>query len=289
MARAMNRLTALAVKRATEPGRYPDGLGLYLFVGPTSNKSWVFRYRRNRRLHDLGLGPLHTVSLAEARAKALGCRRMLLDGVDPIEARRRRYAPAKAVMTFEACAEAYLAAHRSAWRGTKSEVQWSASLRMYVHPIFGDLAVEAVDLPLIMRAIEPIWTAKPETASRVRQRIENILDWAAVRGYRKGENPARWRGHLDKLLPRKTKVRAVVHHPALPHKEVAGFACELRKRRAIAARALEFLILTASRTGEAIGARWDEIDCAERLWTIPGARMKPAASIASRCRMRRSA
>jgi integrase len=274
MARAMNRLTALAVKRTAQPGRYPDGLGLYLFVGPTGNKSWVFRYRRQGRLHDLGLGPLHTVSLAEARAKALECRKMLLDGIDPIEARRSRYAPAKAAMTFEACAEAYIAAHRSAWRGTKSEIQWSASLRIYVYPIFGDLAVQAVDLPLIMQAIEPIWTAKPETASRVRQRIECVLDWAAVRGYRKGENPARWRGHLDKLLPKKTKIRAVVHHAALPYKEIAGFVAELQKRRAIAARALEFLILTASRTGEAIGARWDEIDCAERLWTIPGKRMK---------------
>jgi integrase len=274
MARAMNRLTALAVKRTAKPGRYPDGLGLYLFVGPTGNKSWVFRYRRQGRLHDLGLGPLHTVSLAEARTKALECRKMLLDGIDPIEARRSGYAPAKAAMTFEACAEAYIAAHRSAWRGTKSEIQWSASLRMYVYPIFGDLAVQAVDLPLIMRAIEPIWTAKPETASRVRQRIESVLDWATVRGYRQGENPARWRGHLDKLLPKKSKVRAVVHHPALPYKEIAGFVGELRKRRAIAARALEFLILTASRTGEAIGARWDEIDCAERVWTVPAKRMK---------------
>jgi integrase len=273
MARAINRLTALAVAKTTKPGRYHDGLGLYLFVGPTSSKSWVFRYRRQGRLHDTGLGPVHTVSLAQARAKALEYRRMRLDGIDPIEARRVKHVPVTG-MTFEGCATAYIAAHEAGWKGTRNARQWTASLATYAFPVFGFLPVQTVDLGFIMKVLEPIWRTKPETASRVRQRIEAVLDWATVLGYRHGENPARWRGHIAKLLPKKTAVRSVVHHPALPHEEVAGFVAELRKRRGISARALEFLILTTARTGEAIGARWDEIDMVTMTWTIPASRMK---------------
>jgi len=216
MAREFNKLTALAVAKATKPGRYHDGLGLYLVVGPSGSKSWIFRYRRQGRLHDAGLGPTHTVSLAQARAKALKARQVRLDGIDPIEARRAGQArPAKG-MTFEQCAAAYITAHKAGWKGAKSAAQWAASLQTYVYPIFGSLAVRAVDLAMIMRSVEPIWTVKPETASRVRQRIEAILGWATVHGYRHGDNPARWRGHLDKLLPQKGKIRKVVHHRAMP-------------------------------------------------------------------------
>lgn len=177
-------------------------------------------------------------------------------------------------MTFEMCAERYIAAHKAGWRSPKSLAAWEGTLGTYVYPVFGDLPVQVIDTALVMKAIEPVWATKPETASRVRGRIESILDWATARAYRAGENPARWRGHLEKLLPTKTKVRRVEHHAALPYPEVAAFIAELRGQEKIAARALEFAILAAARTGEVIGARWSEINIAERLWTIPAERMK---------------
>jgi integrase len=177
-------------------------------------------------------------------------------------------------MTFNECAAAYIAAHRAGWRNAKHAAQWSATLATYVDPIFGGLSVQGVDVGLVMKVLEPIWTTKPETASRVRSRVENILDWATVRGFRQGENPARWRGHLKSLLPKKSKVRRVEHHPAMPNRQIGAFMAELREQEGVAARALEFAILTAARTGEAIGARWDEIDLGERLWTLPRERMK---------------
>jgi integrase len=177
-------------------------------------------------------------------------------------------------MTFKACAEAYMAAHQAGWRNPKHRAQWTATLNTYVYSHFGDLPVQAVDVGLVMKAVEPIWTEKPETASRVRGRIEAVLDWATARGYRKGENPARWRGHLENLLPARSKVRRVEHHAALPYQEIGGFMAALCTQESVAARAFEFLILTAARTGEVIGARWDEFDLGERLWTVPGERMK---------------
>ena len=177
-------------------------------------------------------------------------------------------------MTFQQCAEGYITAHRAGWRNGKHRDQWSNTLATYVNPVFGSLPVQNIDTALVMKAIEPIWSEKPETASRVRGRIEAILDWATARGFRVGENPARWRGHLDKLLPKKTKVRRVEHHAALPFAEMGTFLAELRKQSGVGARALEFAILTAARTGEAIGARWEELDLTERTWTIPAERMK---------------
>ena len=223
MARASNRLTSVAVAKANKPGFHADGHGLYLRVGPTGGKSWVFRYRRAGRLHDMGLGALHTVSLAEARLKALDLRKQRLTGIDPLAARRElsareRAADAKA-MTFQQCAEAYIAAHRAGWKNAKHAKQWPATLDAYAYPTFGALPVQAVDVALVMKAIEPIWTTKPETASRVRGRIESVLDWATVRGFRKGENPARWRGRLENLLPKKSKVSRIEHHAALPYAE----------------------------------------------------------------------
>jgi integrase len=285
MARAIGKLNALAVSRAKKRGYYGDGGGLYLLVGPNGAKSWVFRYRvpapdkpKGSKLREMGLGPLHTIGLAEARQKAQDCRKARLDRRDPIEERQaertaERLEAAKAI-TFKQCAERYIASHKAGWRNPKHAAQWPSTLETYVYPVFGVLPVQAMDTGLVMKALEPIWTAKPETASRVRGRIESVLDWATARGYRQGENPARWRGHLENLLPKKTKVRRVEHHAALPYAELAEFIAELRQQEGIAARALEFAILTVARTGEIIGTQWGEVDLAARLWTVPAERMK---------------
>jgi len=278
MARTIGKLTALAITQAKRRGYYGDGGGLFLQVSATAAKSWVFRFKEDRRLREMGLGPTHTVSLAEARQKALDCRKARLDGRDPIEARRAERMHAKLdaakAMTFVACAERYIASHKAGWRNPKHAAQWPATLGTYVYPVFGSLPVQAVNVGLVMKAIEPIWVQKPETAGRVRGRIESVLDWATARGYREGENPARWRGHLENRLPKKSKVRRVEHHAALPYADIAAFIAELRQQEGVAARALEFAILTAARTGEVIGAKWDEIDLSERLWVVPAERMK---------------
>jgi integrase len=179
-------------------------------------------------------------------------------------------------MAFNQCRDAYIAAHRAGWRNAKHAAQWTSTLDAYVTPVFGQLPVGAIDTGLVMKALEPIWSAKTETASRVRGRIEAILDWAKVRGYRGGENPARWRGHLDSLLPARSKVRKVEHHAALPFTEIGAFMAQLREQSSTAARALEFTILTAARTGEVLGARWGEIDLDAAVWTVPPDRMKSA-------------
>ena len=278
MVRAIGRLTALKVEKAKEPGMYADGGGLYLRVTSEGARNWVLRYMLDRKPHWMGLGPLALYSLADARAKALDARRKRHDGIDPIEARRgeraRQRLDAAKLISFKQCAEAYIASHRAGWRNEKHAYQWPATLSTYAYPIIGALPVQAVDTGLVLKVLEPIWTKKPETASRVRQRVENILDFSKVRGYRDGENPARWRGHLDKLLPQPSKVRKVEHLAALPYAALPAFLASLRQREAIAARALEFLILTAARTGEVIGARWNEIDLLDKTWTVPAARMK---------------
>jgi integrase len=278
VARQINKLNAFDVSNAKQRGYYGDGGGLYLQVSESGAKSWVFRFKQDGKAREMGLGPVHTVSLAEARLKALDCRRARLDWRDPIEDRKTaravaRLDAAKAV-TFQACAERYIAAHKTGWRNVKHAAQWTATLTRYVYPHIGSLPVQAIDVGLVLKAIEPIWAAKPETAGRVRGRIESILDWATARAYRQGENPARWRGHLENLLPRPSKVRRVKHHAALPYPEIASFMAELRQQEGVAAQALEFAILTAARTGEVIGARWSELNLAEGLWTIPTERMK---------------
>jgi integrase len=278
MARTIGKLAALTVNQAQRRGYYSDGGGLYLQVGAAGAKSWVFRFKQAGKLREMGLGPLHTVGLAEARRRAHECRIARLDGRDPIEARRAERMKGKLdaarAITFRGCAERYIAAHRAGWRSPKSLKAWEGTLAADAYPVFGALPVQAIDTALVMKAIEPIWTAKPETASRVRGRIESILDWATARGYREGENPARWRGHLENLLPNKTKVRRVEHLAALPYPEIGLFMAELRRQESTAARALEFTILTMARTGEVIGARWDEINLSAKLWTIPAERMK---------------
>ena len=278
MARTIGKLTALAVDRAKRRGYYGDGGGLFLQVSASGAKSWVFRFKKFGRLREMGLGPTHTVSLAEARQNALECRKLRLDGRDPIEIRKTASAQARLdaakAMTFKECAERYIASHKAGWRNPKHAAQWPSTLGTYVYPIFGSLPVQEVDVALVMKALEPIWTAKLETAGRVRGRIESILDWATARGLREGENPARWRGHLENLLPKKSNVRRVKHHAALSYDEIAAFMVELRRQEGLAARTLEFAILTAARTGEVIGVSWHEINLVERLWTVPAERMK---------------
>jgi integrase len=278
MARPEKRLTARGIATIKEPGLHADGDNLYLHVSQGGAKSWIFRWKANGRLRDMGLGSVRTISLADARNKALAYRKAVYDGRDPIEERRALRQAAKLetakAMTFKQCAEAYIAAHRAGWRNAKHAAQWPATLETYVYPVMGDLPVQAVDVGLVMKVLQPIWQTRTETASRVRGRIESVLDWATARGYRQGDNPARWRGHIENLLPRKSKVARVEHLAALPYAELPGFMDELRRQEGIAARALEFTILTCSRTGEVIGAQWSEIDLEGRLWTIPASRMK---------------
>jgi integrase len=275
----LNARTVQTVKPPSKHAKFlADGRGLYLRVSAAGTKSWIYRYADAGRLHDMGLGPYPDISLAEARERATEQRKLRLNGADPIATRKAtrmaaRLDAAKA-MTFCQCAEGYIAAHQPGWRNPKHAAQWPATLATYVYPIFGELSVAAVDVGLVMKAIEPIWTAKPETASRVRGRIESVLDWATARGYRTGENPARWKGHLENLLPKRSKVARVEHHAALPYAELPGFIAELRRQSGVSARALEFAILTAARTGEVIGATWPEIDFEAQLWTVPADRMK---------------
>jgi integrase len=280
MARIIGRLSAQAVQRAKQPGSYPDGGGLYLHVAPGGSRSWVYRFMLAGREREMGLGSFLTVTLAEARLKAADARKLRASGIDPIEARRAQHAAAlvKAAkaLTFRNAAASYIAAHRAGWRNAEHAHQWEATLSSYVYPVLGDLPVGAIDTALVLHALEPIWTNKTETAARVRGRIEAVLDWAKARGYRDGENPARWRGHLDKLLPAQSKVGSLTHHPAMPVGELPGFIRTLRSEQGTAARALEFLILTAARTGEVAGAMWSEIDTATGAWNIPAARMKGA-------------
>jgi integrase len=278
MARTIGRLTALKVDKAKRPGMYADGGGLYLRVTHSGTKNWVFRFMLNGRPRWMGVGPLHIIGLAEARNRAAGFRLQRHDGIDPIERRHAErlgaHLDAAKAMTFKESAAMYVASHRAGWRNPKHAAQWQATLATYAEPVIGGLSVQAIDTALVLKVLEPIWTTKPETAGRVRGRIESILDWAKARGYRAGENPARWRGHLDKLLPGRSKVRRVEHHAALPYAELPGFLVSLREQEGIAARALEFAILTAARTGEVIGARWSEMDLVGKNWTLPAARMK---------------
>jgi integrase len=276
--RAINRLTSLDVRRATKRGLHPDGNGLYLQIARNGSRSWVLRYRLGRARRYLGLGALHSTSLSQARELAAAARRQLLAGEDPVAARQAkqaalRLADAKA-MTFAQAAASYIEAHRPGWRNADHANQWRNSLATHAFPIIGALPVAAIDTTLVMQVLDPIWTTKTETAGRVRGRIESVLNWASARGYRTGDNPARWRGHLDHLLPDRAKVAKVEHLPALPYADLPDFLAELRQRNGIPAKALEFAILTAARPGEVLLADWSEIDFAARVWAVPGTRMK---------------
>ena len=276
----INRLTALQVQKLSKPGYHADGAGLHLCVKATGGKSWIFRYRYGGKEREMGLGPLHTVSLAEAREKALAQRKMLLAGVDPLAAKhasevQRKLAEAS-VITFDTAATSYIASHRAGWKNEKHAEQWTNTLTTYASPVFGSLPVADVTTALVLRVLQPIWTTKTETASRVRGRIEKVLDWCKTQGYRTGDNPAAWRGHLENLLSAPQKTKKVEHHPALPWREVGAFMQELRTMPGTAALATEFIILTNCRTSEAINATWAEFDLGEKRWTIPAERMKAA-------------
>ena len=278
MAREFNRLTPLKVTRLKIRGMHADGGGLYLQVSRYDTKSWIFRYTLEGQQHDMGMGPLHSITLAAAREKATAYRAMLVEGIDPIQARNAtrnaRMSEAARAMSFAECARRYIASHRAGWKNPKHAEQWVNTLATYAESVFGELPVQAVDTTLVMKAIEPLWIVKPETASRLRGRIESVLDWAKIRELRTGDNPARWRGHLDQLLPARGKVRAVEHHAALAYQKIGDFMAALREQGGTAARALEFAILTAARTGEVIGATWNEIDVTAKVWTVPPQRMK---------------
>jgi integrase len=278
VARTKNRLSPVGVKNQKTPGLYADGGNLYLRVAPGGSKGWIFRFALGGRTRDAGLGSYPALGLAEAREQADKFRKQMADGIDPIAARDAQRADslreAAQAVTFEQCAKAYIASHEAGWKNEKHRAQWHSTLATYAYPLIGPLTVKSIDTGLVMKILEPIWTTKPETAARLRGRIEVILSWAKVRGYRDGENPAQWRGHLDHLLPAKSKVRKVVHHAALSYTEMPTFMQRLRKESSPSTRALEFLILTSSRTSEALGVVWSEIDLRRRLWTIPAERMK---------------
>jgi integrase len=268
----MGKLTTVRGRnlvREGKPARQGDGDQLYLHVIGSGAAKWEFRFKRGGRARELGLGPERQVSLAEARDAAAEARKLLRSGLDPIDQRKTQSAP---TVTFRQAAEAYIASHRAGWRNPKHSAQWTSTLEAYVFPKIGSLAVSMVDTNAVMACLTPIWSQKPETASRVRGRIEAILSAAKSRGWRSGENPAAWRDHLANLLPARSKVRKVEHHAALPWKQVPAFMRDLRARSGVAARALEFAILCAARSGEVRGATWTEMH--DEVWIVPASRMK---------------
>jgi integrase len=276
MGRTLNRLTSVGVNKLKAAGMHADGGGLYLRISDAGNKSWIFRFTDGGKLRDMGLGSINTVSLAAARKRAAECRELRQQGVDPITHQRASLATARASqaksLTFKECAERYIASHESGWRSRKHHQAWTSTLRAHAYPVLGDVPARMIDTPLVMQALSPLWKDRVVTASRLRGRIEAVLDWAKVAGYRDGENPARWCGHLDHLLPKPRKVRGVEHYTALPYQDVPAFMARLRANNSMAARLIEFTILTASRLGEARGALWSEID--GDTWTAPAERMK---------------
>lgn len=262
-----------------KPGRHSDGGNLYLLVKPDGRKTWLFRYRDRitSKPRDAGLGPLGDVNLTLAREKAHKMRLQLLEGIDPLSAKQElreaeRSARAKRV-TFGWCLHRFLAMNEAEWRNEKHRAQWRATMTTYASALL-PMFVEDVETVHVVKALEPIWSTKTETATRVRGRIENVLSWATASHLRVGDNPARWRGHLDQILPKPTKLKNVQHHPAIPYAEMHSFLTDLRKRSGLSARVLEWQILTAVRPGEATGTRWEEVDLKAGVWTIPGERMK---------------
>lgn len=266
---------------AVQVSRLPVGLhgvggvtGLYLRVAPTGARNWILRVMVGGRRRDMGLGGWPDVPLAEARDRARVARRKLEEGIDPIEQRRSARDALRSVPTFQWCAEQTIEAKRPEWKSAKHGEQWTATLTTYAYPVIGKTPVDQVELAHMVNVLSPIWTTKTETATRLRARLEAVIAWATASGFRRGDNPARWRGNLDAVLPKPGKVAKVTHHAALPIEELPGFMRALRLREGTAARALEFAILTATRSGEVRGATWDEIDLDAAIWTIPAERMK---------------
>lgn len=262
--------------RTLPPGVYGDGFGLWLRVGPTGSRTWVYRYKLDRKAHQMGLGSVIDISLGEARDLARAARKLVKQGTDPIEARRKERAAAKAAegRPFHAVAAEYIEEHRRSWSNPKHAAQWTSTLTTYAFPVIGDRPVNEIGLPDILAVLRPIWTTKTETASRVRGRIEAVLDYAAVHDLRQGDNPARWAGWLDQVLPEKSKIAPVQHHAALPWREAPAFWQALVRLEGMAPLCLRFIMLTAARSNEGRGAAWDEVDLDLALWTVPPQRMK---------------
>lgn len=285
MVRLMNKLGAREVDKKTVPGLYGDGGGLTLQITKAGVKSWLFRYMVDGKARAMGLGPTHTITLAKARQRAAEAREKLIDGIDPLDDRAQRKGAERLAkarhMTFDQCASAYIQAHRPGWKNAKHVDQWTNTIATYVSPIIGSLPVADVDTALIVKVLNQregkgatFWESKSETASRVRGRIESVLGWATTSGLRSGDNPARWKGHLDNLLATISKAQRTENHPSLAWERVGAFVGALRHRDGVAAKAVEFAILTATRSGEVRGARWSEIDLDAKVWTIPAQRMK---------------
>jgi integrase len=271
------RITALSVAALKKPGLHHVGDGLYLRITPQGGRTWVFRYMRQHVAHSMGLG---SGTLADARAKVLAARGLLDSNQDPLaRAKADRLAKAAelaSTTTFRQAATEFIEDNKSGWKNAKHAAQWPATLETYVYPVFGNVSVAHIDAPMVLKVLKPIWSTKNETARRVRGRIEAVLDWAKVHEMRSGENPARWRGGLQHALPARPQASLVRHHPALPYGEIAEFMAALRAEEGTAARCLEFTILTACRTSEAIGAKWSEIDLNAATWTVPTSRIKAA-------------
>lgn len=280
MSRKAKELSALAVSKISTCGFYFVGgtAGLALQVAPSGARSWILRVMIAGKRCDMGLGGFPEVTLSAAREAARTARSKIRSGVDPIEERRtirsEIVASRASAVTFDECVATYLKMKKAEWKNTKHASQWWNTLETYASPIIGNLLVRDVNQSHVMRIIEPLWSTKTETATRLRGRIESVLDWATVRGYRKGNNPARWKGHLDVLLATPGKIKKVTHHPALPYLGLGAFMVDLSNQPGMGARALEFAILTATRSGEVRGASWDEIDLTDKVWIIPANRMK---------------
>jgi integrase len=278
MARSINQLTDLKVRREKARGLHPDGGGLYLQVTASGAKSWVLRYMLRGKAREMGLGPVALVSLADARTRAVAARRLCLDGIDPIEhrktARTTKALDDAKTKTFAECVEGWIEANTDGWSSEKYRNQQRTKMETYAIPTLGSLPVAGIDTELVLRVLKPIWATKAVTAHRVRDNIEAILDYARASGYRSGDNPARWRGHLENLLAKPEKVHKVKHRAALPYTEIGEFMAKLRAQEGRDADALEFTILTAARVDEIEGAPWDEIIIGEKVWSIPGERMK---------------
>lgn len=278
MARKTNRLTAIEVSKLEKPGYYCDGAGLYLQISKSGSKSWLMRYTLDGKPCEMGLGSFLTFTLADARQRATAQRKLLADGIDPLATKRsgllaKRMAEAS-IITFDKAAADFIAANSPAWRNAKHGDQWRNTLATYASPVIGALPVSKIETAHVLRILSPIWTTKTETATRIRGRIEKVLDWAKVQGYRQGDNPAAWRGHLSEVLPTPSKVADAGHHAALPWTEVGGFMVALRAAQGAGARAMELIILTATRTSEVLNAKWAEFDLDAGLWVIPKERMK---------------
>jgi hypothetical protein len=268
MVRQTHRLNARSVLALNKLGRHADGAGLYLIVDKAGAKRWAFLFRQQGRLRETGLGGIGSVSLARARELAGEARAVVADGGNPISARKE----ARAIPSFGEVADQFITSMTPEWRNEKHRAQWKMTLDEYAKPL-RVVPVDRIGTEDVLKVLRPIWTAKSETASRVSGRIERVLDAAKALGHRSGENPALWRGHLKNLLPKRQKLSRG-HHAAMPSADVSAFLAELRSRKAVTAMALEFTILTAARSGEALGATWGEIDLAAKVWTVPANRMK---------------